>query len=47
MIKDVMVTLEGTAADETRLAAVEVIAGLFQSQVIGLYPALVKFKFGR
>ena len=37
MIKDIMVTLEGTPADETRLAAVETIAGLFQSQVIGLY----------
>ncbi len=37
MIKDVMVTLEGTAADEVRLAAVETVAGLFQSQVIGLF----------
>jgi nucleotide-binding universal stress UspA family protein len=37
MIKDVMVRLDGTAADEVRLAAVNDIAGLFDSQVIGLF----------
>ena len=37
MIKDVMVCLEGTAADDVRLAAVEIIAGLFNSHVIGLF----------
>jgi nucleotide-binding universal stress UspA family protein len=37
MIKDVMVHLDGTAADETRLAAVDDIAELFQSRVIGLF----------
>ena len=37
MIKDVMVRLDGTVADEVRLAAVNVIADLFDSQVIGLF----------
>ena len=38
MIKDVMVRLDGTAADEVRLAAVNDIADLFDSQVIiGLF----------
>jgi hypothetical protein len=37
MIKDVMVSLEGTAADDVRLAAVEAVAQLFDSQVIGLF----------
>jgi nucleotide-binding universal stress UspA family protein len=37
MIKDVMLRLDGTAADEARLAAVNHIADLFDSQVIGLF----------
>ena len=37
MIKDVMVRLEGTAADDLRLAAVNSIADMFDSRVIGLY----------
>jgi nucleotide-binding universal stress UspA family protein len=37
MIKDVMVRLDGTAADDTRLAAVNGIAESFNSHVIGLY----------
>jgi nucleotide-binding universal stress UspA family protein len=37
MIKDVMVRLDGTAADEVRLAAANDITDLFQSQVIGLF----------
>ena len=37
MIKDVMVCLEGVVADELRLAAVEAIADLFDSHVVGLY----------
>jgi nucleotide-binding universal stress UspA family protein len=37
MIKDVVVSLEGTAADELRLAAVEAVAGLFQSHVTALW----------
>jgi nucleotide-binding universal stress UspA family protein len=37
MIKDVMVRLDGTAADETRLAAVDHIAELYQGRVIGLF----------
>jgi nucleotide-binding universal stress UspA family protein len=37
MIKDVMLRLDGTAADEVRLAAVNHIADLFDSQVIGLF----------
>jgi nucleotide-binding universal stress UspA family protein len=37
MIKDVMVYLDGSPGDEMRLAAVDNIATLFQSYVIGLY----------
>jgi nucleotide-binding universal stress UspA family protein len=37
MIKDVMVRLDGSAADEVRLAAVNDIADLFDSQVTGLF----------
>jgi nucleotide-binding universal stress UspA family protein len=37
MIKDVMVRLDGTAADEARLAVVDDIAELFQSRIIGLF----------
>jgi hypothetical protein len=37
MIKDVMVHPDRTAADEARLAAVDEIAGLFQSRIIGLF----------
>ena len=37
MIKDVMVRLDGSAADEVRLAVVNEIAELFHSQVIGLF----------
>ncbi|HEY7194023.1 MAG TPA: universal stress protein [Gemmatimonadales bacterium] len=37
MIKDVMLRLDGTAADEVRLAAVNHIADLFDSHVIGLF----------
>ena len=37
MIKDVMLRLDGTAADEVRLAAVNHIADLFDSRVIGLF----------
>jgi hypothetical protein len=37
MIKDVMVHLEGTAADEARLVAVNDIADVFHSHVIGLF----------
>ena len=37
MIKDVMVCLEGTVADDVRLAAVEIVAGLFNSHVVGLF----------
>src|SRR5947209_654170 len=37
MIKDVMVCLEGIAADDVRIAAVEFVAGLFDSHVIGLF----------
>jgi nucleotide-binding universal stress UspA family protein len=37
MIKDVMVRLDGTKADEVRLAAVDAIAELFEAQIIGLY----------
>jgi nucleotide-binding universal stress UspA family protein len=37
MIKDVMVCLDGSAADELRLAAVADVARLFDSQVIGLF----------
>src|SRR5688500_4547102 len=37
MIKDVMVRLDGSPADELRLAAVNDIAGRFDANVIGLY----------
>ena len=37
MIKDVMVRLDGSAADEVRLSAVNDIADLFDSQVTGLF----------
>src|SRR3981081_3732215 len=37
MIKDVMVQLDGTSADEARLAAVDDIAELFQSRIVGLF----------
>jgi nucleotide-binding universal stress UspA family protein len=37
MIKDVMVRLDGTAADDIRLAALNGIADMFDSHVIGLY----------
>jgi len=37
MIKDVMVRLDGTRADEVRLAAVDQIAEYFDSHVIGLF----------
>jgi nucleotide-binding universal stress UspA family protein len=37
MIKDVMVRLDGSAADELRLAAVKGIADVFHSQVIVLF----------
>jgi hypothetical protein len=37
MIKDVIVRLDGSAADEVCLAAVNEIAELFHSQVIGLF----------
>ena len=37
MIKDVMVRLDGSPADELRLAAVSDIANRFEAHVIGLY----------
>jgi hypothetical protein len=37
MIKDVMVHLDGTTADEMRLAAVNEIAELFHSHIVGLF----------
>jgi len=37
MIKDVMVRLDGTRADDARLAAVEQIAEYFDSHVVGLF----------
>jgi nucleotide-binding universal stress UspA family protein len=37
MIKDVMVPVDGTAADEVRLAAANHIAEVFDSQIIGLF----------
>jgi hypothetical protein len=37
MIKDVMVRLDGSKADNIRLAAAEVISGLFDGQLIGLF----------
>jgi hypothetical protein len=45
MIKDVMVWLDGSIADEVRLAAAEDIARVFQGHIIGLFlnplPSLV------
>ncbi len=46
MLKDVMVRLDGTAADEVRLAAVNDIADLFDSQVIGLFLNIMPGKRG-
>jgi nucleotide-binding universal stress UspA family protein len=37
MIKDVMVRLDGSAADEIRLTAVDHIADLFEGRVVGLF----------
>ena len=37
MIKDVMVSLSGTPADDTRLAMADAVANLFDGQVIGLF----------
>lgn len=37
MIKDVMVHLDASAADEVRLAAVDAIAGMFDSHITGLF----------
>jgi nucleotide-binding universal stress UspA family protein len=37
MIKDVMVRLDGTAADDVRLAAAKDMADLFDGQIIGLF----------
>jgi hypothetical protein len=37
MIKDVMVRLDGTTADETRLAAAEYIFGVFDGHIIGIF----------
>jgi hypothetical protein len=37
MIKDVMVHLDGSKADEARLIAVDTIAELFHGQIIGLF----------
>jgi nucleotide-binding universal stress UspA family protein len=37
MIKDVMVRLDGTKADDARLAAVDLIAEYFDSYVVGLF----------
>jgi nucleotide-binding universal stress UspA family protein len=41
MIKDVMVHLDGTTADEVRLAAVNEISELFHSHIVGLFLNLV------
>ena len=41
MIKDVMVRLEGTVADDLRLAAAADIAGQFESHVVGLFLNIV------
>jgi hypothetical protein len=41
MIKDVMVRLDGTSGDDTRLAAATQIAGLFESHITGLFFNLV------
>jgi nucleotide-binding universal stress UspA family protein len=37
MIKDVMVRLDGTSGDDVRLAAVNQIAGIFESHITGLF----------
>jgi hypothetical protein len=37
MIKDVMVRLDGTRADDARLAAVDQIAENFDSHIVGLF----------
>ena len=37
MIKDVMVRLDGTSADDVRLAAVNLIADIFDSHITGLF----------
>jgi hypothetical protein len=37
MIKDVVVRLDGTPADAVRLAAVDRIAGMFDSHVTGVF----------
>jgi hypothetical protein len=37
MIKDVMVRLDGTTADATRLAAAEYISGVFDGHIIGIF----------
>jgi nucleotide-binding universal stress UspA family protein len=37
MIKDVMVRLDGSAADEVRLAAVDAITELYQGRIVGLF----------
>ena len=37
MIKDLMVSLEGTSADDVRLAAVEALASLFDAHITGLF----------
>jgi nucleotide-binding universal stress UspA family protein len=37
MIKDVMVRLDGTAADDVRLAAVDQLAAIFESHITGLF----------
>ena len=37
MVKDVMVRLDGTAADDARIAAAESISGAFDGHIIGLF----------
>jgi hypothetical protein len=37
MIKDVMVRLDGTSADDVRLAAANLIAETFESHITGLF----------
>lgn len=41
MVKDVMVRLEGTVADDLRLAAAAEIAPQFESHVVGLFLNIV------
>ena len=43
MIKDVMVRLDGSAADDVRLAAVDSIADTFGSHIIGIYVNVLPF----